>query len=444
MSKYRISLVKVATSVPIDTRWCIDFPMTEQQVLMRELQETGVYFQGWLVNVPTGSQIYLQQDNQRLYFPLNSKRPDVIERILQDNADDHPQLQCGFSFHAVINSVEFELGIVGKDFSCSLVCGQINGEFKVLFGGDNWLFLDNDTNQSVEQHTGRLLLSRDAKLGWQEYFEQSQAFLQAQKIPYTLLIAPSKEAVFPEHYPYPKAKVTPVEQVLSIKPGQYPVIYPVKELKETPLRSFRLNDTHWSAMGGKTASVLVAEQLGFEKSALELLFQQDNYQGRQSIGDLGNKIYPPIFTEEFFLTNFAHHKFIKYDNALPNFGRSMVISNPTALSEQHCLMFASSSGYTMLEYLCRIFRQITFIHTSGSIDEELCKLMQPDVLVSQTNARYVLRPPMFHYRLKSVLREKLAGMDETSRASLIATAGKKATSADLPAATILQSYLETA
>lgn len=411
---------------------------------MTELRESGVYFQGWLLHAPQGTQVYLKQGEQISYFPLANKRSDVIERVLHEQAEGHPQLHCGFAFHAALHSAEFELGIVSVAFSCVLAQGQVCGEFKVLFGTDNWLFLDNDTNQSVEQHTGRLLLSKETKAGWQNYLQQSQDFCQRLHIPHALLIAPSKEAVFPEHYPYPKADVTAVEQVLALAPTNFPLVYPVQQLRQTQLRSFRLNDTHWSAFGGKIASVLVAEQLGYDKSALELLFQHDQYQGRQSIGDLGNKIYPPIFTEEFFLTTFFHHKFIKYDNALPNFGRAMVIENQTAAVDKHCLMFASSSGYTMLEYLVRIFRQVTFIHTSGSIDEELCQLLQPDVLVSQTNARYVLRSPVFKYRLKSVLQQKLNVMTPADRSIFVATAASKASTAAIPAATILQDYLESA
>jgi hypothetical protein len=425
-------------------RWCLDFPAVEQAATLPELRETGVYFQGWLLHAPQGTQVYLKQGEQVSYFPLSIKRSDVIERVLHEQAEGHQQLHCGFAFHAALHSAEFELGIVSVDFSCVLVQGQVCGEFKVLFGTDNWLFLDNDTNQSVEQHTGRLLLSKETKTDWLNYLQQSQSFCQRLHIPHALLIAPSKEAVFPEHYPYPKAQVTAVEQVLALAPDNFPLVYPVQQLRQTQLRSFRLNDTHWSAFGGKIASVLVAEKLGYDKSALEALFQHDQYHGRQSIGDLGNKMYPPIFTEEFFLTTFFHHKFIKYDNALPNFGRSMVIDNPTAALDKHCLMFASSSGYTMLDYLVRIFRQITFIHTSGSIDEELCQLLQPDVLLSQTNARYVLRSPVFKYRLKLVLQQKLDAMTPDERSAFVTTAASKAATAALPAATILQNYLESA
>ncbi len=411
---------------------------------MTELRESGVYFQGWVLNAPQGTQIYLKDGEQISYFPLSKKRSDVIERVLYEPSEDHPQLHCGFAFHAVLRTAAFEVGIVSPEFSDVLGQGKVCGEFKVLFGTDNWLFLDNDTNQSVEQHTGRLLLSKETKKEWMSYLQQSQRFCQSLNIPHALLIAPSKEAVFPEHYPYPKAEVTPVEQVLAMAPDNFPVVYPVQQLRQTKLRSFRLNDTHWSAFGGKIASVLVAEQLGYDNATAEALFEHDQYQGRQSIGDLGNKMYPPIFTEEFFLTNFLYHKFIKYDNALPNFGRAMAIENPSAALDKHCLMFASSSGYTMLDYLTRIFRQITFIHTSGSIDEELCQRLRPDVLICQTNARYVLRSPMFNYRLQLVLQQKLDVMTPEERSIFVEKAGSKAATAALPAASILQSYLEEA
>ncbi len=440
MSSYHLVLANTPSPTPTGQRWCLDFPQNGQASTLKELRESGVYFQGWLLHAPAQAQLVLKQAGKQQVFPLSGQRADVIERILQQAPEHHPQLHCGFAFHATLEDAEFELGLQGPDFYQTLSTGKVNAEFKVLFGTGGWMFLDNDTNQSVEQHTGRLLLNKDAKTNWQDYYRKVAGFCQQHQLPHLLLIAPSKEAIYPEHYPYPKAKKTPVEQVLDLKPAEFPLVYPVEALRDTPFRSFRLNDTHWSAYGGKVASVLVAAKLGLTEHAVEALFADDQYKGRQSIGDLGNKIYPPRLTEEFFLTNFAHHKFIRYDNELPNFGRVQVIENQQALCDQHLLMFASSSGYTMLDYLSRIYRQITFIHTSGSFDEELALLLKPDAVICQTNARYVLRSPVFGYRLRQVMQDKLSHLSETERQDWRQRKAAQAQLSPLPAVHILQQY----
>lgn len=445
MSAYRIVLTKLAKPDTLQQlRWCIDFPVTEQKVALDLLTKDGVLFQGWLLHAPAGTQMYLLQSGIVQLYPLQLNRPDVIEQVLREPAEQHPQLGCGFRFSSVLQSADFELGIYFDEQRWPLVRGEITGEFMVLKGKDDWLFLNNDTNQSVEQHSGRLLLNSENKTAWRQYFKQSLAFSKKQNLPYCLLIAPSKEAVYPEFHPVPRAKVTAVDEMLKLVPADFPVLYPVTELKNAELRSFRLNDTHWSAFGGKTAAVALATKFGVSQVQLTEIFETDQYRARSSIGDLGNKLYPPHATEENFLVNFGCHKFILYDNGLANFGRALVLHNPTALVSGHCLMFASSSAYAMLDYLCRIFSQITVIHSAGNIDPLLCTLLEPDYLIAQTNARYVVRSPEFDYQVAEVMAEKLALLPPAERESLQKKAAERALGCDLAAVTVLQDYLQLA
>ena len=55
---------------------------------------------------------------------------------------------------------DFSIGVIESANFHPLLMGSIEGSLKVLEGKDNWLFLDNDSNQSVEQYTWKLKISR--------------------------------------------------------------------------------------------------------------------------------------------------------------------------------------------------------------------------------------------------------------------------------------------
>ena len=196
MSKYTIFLKHVAQDIPDIKRWCLDYPRNEDNVEVVELETSEIIFQGWLLKaLPCDAQLFLEQNQQRTLLALDRKRPDVIKAILASNADDHPQLVCGFRRSVTLSSPEFCFGVSVNGLDYPLVYGQIKGAFKVLQGLEGWLFLDNDTNNSVEQYTGKLLLGRDQKLAWQHYFSGANKLAHSLNIPYAMLMAPDRKSV---------------------------------------------------------------------------------------------------------------------------------------------------------------------------------------------------------------------------------------------------------
>jgi hypothetical protein len=88
---------------------------------------------------------------------------------------------------------------------------------KVVRGKDGWLFLDNDSNQFMRQHTGELGFSDDELWQWQRLLENRVAWLGTRGIPYHFLVAPNPHSVFPDKLPAgvePKAE-RPVLQLIG-------------------------------------------------------------------------------------------------------------------------------------------------------------------------------------------------------------------------------------
>ena len=418
---YRIELKHLPYSCPDLFNWCLDLPTSESAASLLELSREGIWFQGWiLTNDDKPVRGYLKQNDDYAFFDRNTARSDVIKTVLHAEPESHPQHRCGFRQCMTIEQPEWFFGVEVDGRYIDLISAQIVGTFKVLQGKDGWLFLDNDTNQSVEQFTGKLRLDRAAIAAWDDYLVSSMRVAEQPHIPFALLIAPTKESVYSDKYPYAKAPVTAIDEVLTRAGDHYPLVYPVDALRCAPMRSFRITDTHWSVYGACVATKELGEQLGIQRDKLSALYANDNYRLQTVVGDLGNKLFPNQAAEELMLTSFNFRQFVHYDNGLQNFGRILMCVNPAALVDGHCLVFGSSSIYSMLNYLSRLFSTITVIHTAGNIDPAIVSAIKPQYLVAQTNARFVIRAPVTHYDLPSVINGKLSEMSETEQTELLA------------------------
>lgn len=408
MTDYNIKLEKLGQQQGPVKRWWLDFPVADKAATLGELTDSGLLFQGWvLLDKPAVVQVYVKQAGVLTQFNLDTPRPDVVQIILKQDGANHPQRNCGFRFTLPMQAADFELGVMHNAVQYPLCHGHIAGPFKVLHGKDGWLFLDNDTNKSVEQYTGKLLLNELAKKSWAAFMRQMQQFSDRFSCKCALLIAPAKEVVYPQYYPFKKAEITPVEQLITLAPVNLTICYPLQALSEAKQRSFRLTDTHWTPYGAMLASVELAVALGLDREVIQKIFANDSYKEVKSIGDLGNKVFPPIKATELLLKSYSYRKYVLSDNGLVNFGRTIVLKNPQALVSAHLVIFGASSSYSMLDYLCRIFSHITLMHTAGNIDVSVLEQINPDYFVCQTNARYVVRAPVSDYKLAEVIATKV-------------------------------------
>lgn len=415
-----------AEEAPIE-RWALDYPSEQRG---SRFLPSGRVVQGWvllpdsLVEMQAQVRVVAEwQPGYELCYPLEIERPDVIENVLEQSAEHHPQRRCGFRFTIPPALGGFRLWLaleeqrwLLREVSVDTRDATTAQPLKVLEGKQGWLFLDNDTNGSVDQFTGRMRLTPSGTEGWDDYLTQLARL--AGNTPWALLVAPSKESVMgAEYHPRQEGVTGPMLQVLGLESAG-DVVYPVDELKALGDGAFIPTDTHWTHKGALAAAKALAVKLGVDPKGCTALFAKDRYKARSMGGDLGNKLTPKQTSDVEVLTSFGHTKYKTYDNGLPNFGRLLVIEYPEALVPSTCLVFGSSSSYSMFNYLCRIFKRIVFVHSAGNVDPELVTAVAPDYLVTQTNARFVIQVPQVTHRLEEVIQQKSAQLDAEAMANV--------------------------
>ncbi|WP_444677550.1 alginate O-acetyltransferase AlgX-related protein [Halomonas sp. E19] len=120
---------------------------------------------------------------------------------------------------------------------------------KVLVGRQGWLFLDNDTNGSVDQFTGRMKLTAEGMAGWQDYLTRCNTLSKQHDIPWALLVAPSKESVLGRRYhPMQEGAEGAMDQIQALANGRN-VVHPIAALKHLGDKAFIRTDTHWTHRG---------------------------------------------------------------------------------------------------------------------------------------------------------------------------------------------------
>lgn len=407
MSSFSISFQKDGQPHVKAKRWCLDFPVEQEQYQLSDLMGHGVTFKGWVLGEPNEPcQIELQQHDKSVFIAFNIPRPDVIKALLKQEPDSHPQLLCGFSFQYPLYHETFSIWFHQAGRRELLWKGQVIGTQHILKGVKNWLFLDNDTNHSVEQFQGKKLIDSANLDSWQNYFLALHENSIQQAYRYAVLIAPSKEAVYPQFYPYKRAAVTPIDQLVDAFESRFKLVYPAAELATEDPYSFFKTDTHWSAHGAKLATLAFLSALDLDKTAIEKLLLQDTFRRVHRVGDLGIKLFPPFGAEEWVCANFSMYSAIIYDNGLPNFGRFIAFQKADAVFDASCLVFGASSSYSMLAFLCRVFKKVVFVHTAGNVDPLLIEAIQPNYVLCQTNERYITRAPDSRYCVRQTIKDK--------------------------------------
>ena len=426
---YQISIVQHPLDTSAVYRWCLDFPRQGEECTVDSLSG-GLTFQGWvLARAGRKTLPYIKLNGKKRYLPLNSERPDVVQKILGESAGGHAQLNCGFRHSLVLKNDcgVFGFEVEGADFDAATL--RIEGGLKILEGEEGWLYLDNDTNESVEQFQGSLLLDKSALKEWEGYLDAFSSLALKLDIKHALLIAPSKEMVLPEFYPYEKGCNSPVEQVVGISKPEHRVVYPVPQMSDMQDQPFRKCDTHWTPKGALVGFKAALHALGLNLENVDREFESDVYKESVRGGDLGNKMYPPRRAPELLLTKIRYQDWVAYDNHLPNLGRVIVFHNKHALLDAKCMIFGSSSSYSFFNYAARIFSKLIFVHSAGSIDVALVEKERPQYLLAQTNGRFVVRSPSVGYDLEAEMKAKLSLL---SREQVTALREKHNASSPLP------------
>lgn len=417
MEKHRnirsASVKKIAASSRGVKIWALDFPAHDRLI---DFSENYLQIQGWVlfdqpsVNIP---EVVVVADGEILYTgTFSSKRPDVIERVLGQPAQGHPQLNCGFNVKVVVGNIfnNLKLGFKVEGVVEWLAEVKFVAPLQVLEGKNGWLFLDNDTNQSIDQYTGKRLLNSEELRYWYDYLDGLDKLAQSNEIDYAFLIAPSKEEVLRHLHPYVRAELTVLDQICTLTKPEWNLLNAAKILNDYvfPENCFKKTDTHWTDRGAMLAVLGVLPMLRVASNLGENIFSKDVYEYRNEVGDLGAKMLPQRMSSTEFLVDSKEPNLIVFDNGLPNIGRTLIFKNSHAPIKRRLLMFGASSGYPMLKYLKRIFERIVFVHSAAQVDLAVVVHEKPDALLLQSNGRFLVQAPSLTFSLRNAVYTKLS------------------------------------
>ena len=138
---------------------------------------------------------------------------------------------------------------------------------KVIEGRNGRLFLANDANRVLDQHSGDLRLAEDKLRQWRHLLETRTAWLERRGSRHYFLIAPDAHSVYPESLPagLPVAPERPVHQLLAHlreHESYARVVYPLEQMVATgDEHLFAKTGSHWSSLGAFHAYRALAEEI---------------------------------------------------------------------------------------------------------------------------------------------------------------------------------------
>lgn len=424
MSKLEVYVERIAEGgITRPFKWWLDFP--KNNVLLSE-GDSAIDIRGW-VFCDDCAEIVVRSGGNVASFALNRDRLDVLKKLeISDDAEGKYR-HCGFSHKIPLDDGEIEIGarVGGREFWFSKI--KVVASKPVVCGNDDWLFLDNDTNRSVDQFKGELLLTDQVLNAWKRYIELTKVRAETAGARWCLLVAPAKEEVFHDYYPHKRGKVTPIDQFLDSVAGYDEVIFPLRQLSPVRHMSYYSVDTHWSDYGAYLGAVEVAKKLGLEEFSRHLDMP---YRVVFTHGDLGGKVLPPKSSPKLVI-DYSRVPIKKtFDNGILNTGKVWIYENASAPLQESLILFGDSFSLNLAKQLCNIFSRVVYAHTVALWDGEIVSAEKAKFVVLQTNQRFLISAPTGAglWDLAKQKVEKLGSAERTALSSSMKTISNSANS----------------
>jgi hypothetical protein len=256
---------------------------------------------------------------------------------------------------------------------------------KVAEGKDDWLFLAKDSNDTMDQHAGRRLLTDHQILQWQDLLEQRSAWLNLHGAPYFYVIAPDTHAVYADKLPddFVPGPTRPALQVLDHlreRNSFAPVLYPLEELiAERNELVYPKTGSHWSEFGAFVGYRALMKEMTEILPVRRLNHSEIHVSYEDRAGDLGLKFTPPKKSRYVYVDVIGARTRYMNDNRVRNHGR-LVEFESDAYNALTCLVFGDSYAVRMMPLIAEAFSRTYWAH--AYFDYELIRELQPDVVVT--------------------------------------------------------------
>ena len=213
-------------------------------------------------------------------------------------------------------------------------------------GRNGWLFLQNDANDIVGQHTGRVRLNRGQLQAWKRVLQERRNLMERLGTTWVCQIVPDKESVYPEHLPpeIVPSPTRPVHQLQELaEEARIPMTYPLAELQAGKTRGllYEVTGSHWNQRGAYVAYRALSREIANRGVLLEVVEERDIEWVQGRTGDLGAKLDPPVAGRTTWATLRRHSSRLVFDNGIPNHGRVLVFERVGARGPK-CVAFGES------------------------------------------------------------------------------------------------------
>jgi GT2 family glycosyltransferase len=271
---------------------------------------------------------------------------------------------------------------------------------RVVVGQEGWLFLQEDSNDALGQHTGQVKFSPEDKQALAALLRERREVVEVGDAIWLTAVVPDKEAVYAEFLPPEIVPVErrPVHDFLEIAESVgAPAIYLLDDLRAAKGEGdlYMRTDTHWNHRGAFVAYRAVCRELAAQGLDLEVLDPGAIGWIEQPVqGDLGSKLYPEIAEgkDVFPVLDGEVRGVLTYDNRVRNHGMVVVHEQRERVDLPTCLVFGESFAPLLVNFLKESFGRATFVHTSMLV-AELVERLRPDVVLSVPTERFLISIP---------------------------------------------------
>jgi alginate O-acetyltransferase complex protein AlgJ len=287
---------------------------------------------------------------------------------------------------------------------------------KYIRGKNGWLFLDEDANRVLDQHTGQLQFTPAELDRWRRVLENRVAWLAQRGMPYHFLVAPNAHAVYEEHLPddVKTSSERPVLQLLGHLQqtgSDAGLIYPLEQLRRRREQAvYPRTATHWSELGAFIAYEVLMDEVVKTLDVPRLSEDDIEWVEEEIGGDLGFKLDPVEYSALVYGDlKVPHRARLVSDNRVKRNGRRVEFEGDPDAAHT-CLVVADSFAVRVVPFLAESFRRLVFAHIP-TLDYALVEEVRPDIVLTILNERFLVEIP------EDVGAPDLGELEEQKRAS---------------------------
>ena len=272
----------------------------------------------------------------------------------------------------------------------------IDGKF--IEGRDGYLFMADDNNNVLAQHSGLLRLGEVELEGWRRVLERRTETLASRDCAHLVMVVPNNHSVYPEKLPEDIKMATerPIHQLLDhLDRTASPVriIYPLEEMvaAKGDHQVCSQVDSHWTDYGAFLAYMRLMEEARPLVPTRRVDMDDVLFVEVEVEGDLGEKLDPPRRARQLFARMRNRNARLVYDNCVEGTG-ALAVTDCDVAPSTTCLLLGDSYAYFIAQYMSECWRRLVLAH-APTLDLDVVEAVRPALAVSMIAERFLVAVP---------------------------------------------------